>query len=114
MNCAATPEPDLRAYQRGVHKYIVCDEATPQMVLAQKKLFQSPACVLQLGASQTHCHAYDVFVSGTGFIVCSNTWMEQVELLSPADEEWVASNSIPVHVEAPLYTHPGVEPGSSQ
>ena len=104
----------MRQHRRSVHKHIVCDEATPEMVLAQKKLFQSPSCMLQLGASQTHCHAYDVFVSGTGFIVCSNTWMEQVELLLLADEGWMPSNSIPVHVEEPLYMHPGSAQGSSQ
>ena len=73
------------------------------MVLAQKKLFQSPPCMVQLGASSTNCHAYEVFVSGTGFIVCSNTWMEQVGRLSPADQEWIASNSIAVHVDEPLW-----------
>ena len=59
--------------------------------------------MVQLGASSTNCHAYEVFVSGVGFIVCSNTWMEQVALLSPADQEWIGSNSIAVHVDEELW-----------
>ena len=73
------------------------------MVLAQKKLFQSPPCMVQLGASSTNCHAYEVFVSGVGFIVCSNTWVGQLELLSPADQEWIGSNSIAVRVDEELW-----------
>ena len=103
VNCAATPEPDLRGYKRHLHKRIVCDEASPRMVLAQKKLFQSPPCMVQLGASSTNCHAYEAFVSGTGFIACSNTWVGQLELLSPADQEWIGSNSIAVHVDEELW-----------
>ena len=42
-------------------------------------------------------------MSGVGFIVCSNTWMEQATLLSPADQEWIGSNSITVHVNEELW-----------
>ena len=86
VNTAATPEPGLRLYQRGVHQYIVGDEATPQMVPAEMKLFQSSAPTVQLGAIKGTASSWQVFVSGMRFILCSRTWMGQVDLLLLADE----------------------------
>ena len=73
VNCAHCSEPDLRKFDRDVHKAILFDEATPKMVLNQRLLFQGPPCFIKLGTSTTNCHAYDVFVSGIRFIICSNT-----------------------------------------
>ena len=72
-------------------------------MLNQKKLFQAPACFLQMGSSTTNCHAYSVYVSGTDLVVCANTWMERLLRLSPADQEWLNSNTFTVHVDDPLW-----------
>ena len=42
VNCANCPEPEIRGFLYRVRNIISFDEATPSMVLAQKKLFQSP------------------------------------------------------------------------
>ena len=103
VNCANGQEPDLRTFSHFRHKVILFDEATPEMVLRQKKLFQAPNCFIQLGTSTTNCHAYTVFPSGTGLVVCANTWMERLRLLSPADQEWITTNSFVEHIAEPLF-----------
>ena len=73
LNCAGGSEPDLRGFDPCVHKAILFDEATPMMVLNQRRLFQSPPCMLDLGCSTTNGHNGQVFVSGVLMIICSNT-----------------------------------------
>ena len=72
VNCASCPEPDLREFRPLQHKGILFDEAPAEMVLRQKKLFQSPATKCRLGCSVTNCHAYDVYVSGVAMMIASN------------------------------------------
>ena len=111
VNCANCPEPDLRDFDCNVHRAILYDEANPQLVLSQRRLFQSPTCLLDMGCSQTNCHKYQVFVSGTMMIVCSNTWSEQVDQLEhEGDAEWLQSNSIVVHVRERLFYEPPAGP----
>ena len=57
VNCANTPEPDMRDFRRSVHELVLFDEATCSMVLRQKKLFQAGLSSVQLGCSQTNWHA---------------------------------------------------------
>ena len=103
VNCANCPEPDLRDFDCSIHKAIMYDEASPDLVLKQRRLFQSPACLLDLGCSTTNCHKYQVFVSGIMMIVCSNTWSSQVEQLEHSgDAGWLHSNSVVVHVREKL------------
>ena len=56
-----------------------------------------------MSCSTTNCHAYDVFVSGTSLVICANTWMERFRSLSPADQEWINSNSFAAHITEPLW-----------
>ena len=107
VNCAAGTEPDLRNLDPALHKGILFDEAMPEMVLSQRRLFQSPPCTVDLGCSATNCHKYEVFVSGVMMIVCSNTWSGHVaELEHEGDREWLSSNSVLVHVNEPLWLAP--------
>ena len=103
VNCSSGDEPDLRPFRHFKHKHILFDEATPELVLNQNKLLQAPSCSLQMGTSTTNCHAYTVFLSGTGLVVCANTWMERLRLLSPADQEWITTNSFVEHIAEPLF-----------
>ena len=104
VNCSATPEPDLREFDSTVHKAILFDEASCTMVLSQRKLFQAPACLVDLGCSTTNCHKYQVFVSGVMMIVCSNTWSTQLQRLTHAgDAAWLRHNSVLVEVHEPLF-----------
>ena len=105
VNCASCPEPDLREFRPLQHKGILFDEAPAEMVLRQKKLFQSPASKCRLGCSVTNCHAYDVYVSGVAMMIASNTWETELkELKRDEDRAWLKANSIVVKVgKQPLF-----------
>ena len=104
LNCAGGSEPDLRGFDPCVHNAILFDEATPLLVLSQRRLFQSPPCMIDLGCSTTNCHKYQIFVSGVMMMICSNTWCAQVkELDHEGDMEWLQANSVLVHVREPLW-----------
>ena len=99
-NCASCPEPDLRDFKGLYHQVILFDEASPQMVLAQKKLFQAPPCFVELGCSSTNCHSYKVLVSGIRLVICSNGWTESVAAMkSQADKDWLHENSFVLDVK---------------
>ena len=99
LNCATGAEPDLRPFTRSSHKAILFDEATPKLVLAQKKLFQAQPAWVQLAATTTSCHGYKVMLGRVPLIIASNTWVELCEELSPADREWIMANQVLVPFE---------------
>jgi hypothetical protein len=105
VNCASCPEPDLREFRPLKHKGILFDEASCQMVLQQKLLFQAPPMPVRLGCSTTNCHAYDVFISGAGLMIASNTWKADLAALKrDEDRQWLVDNSIVVDVgSTPLW-----------
>ncbi len=84
---------------------ILFDEASCQMVLQQKLLFQAPPMPVRLGCSTTNCHAYDVFISGAGLMIASNTWKTDLAALKrDEDRQWLVDNSIVVDVgSTPLW-----------
>ena len=98
VNCAQCPEPDLRGLRRH-HKVVLLDEASPEMILNQKLLIQGPPDWVKLDCSTTNCHAYEVFVSGIQFVICSNKWISQMDNLREVeDREWLADNSFVIDV----------------
>ena len=105
VNCASCPEPEIREFKALHHQVILFDEASPQMIIQQKKLFQAPPCFVELGCSTTNCHSYKVLVSGTRLVICSNGWSEAVARMSlEADKSWLADNSFVVNVgKVPMY-----------
>ena len=104
VNCSACPEPDLRDLDPERHRAILFDEASPSMVLSQRRLFQAPPCFVDLGCSTTNCHKYQVFVSGIMMMVASNTWTQQVAALKHAgDRQWLGANSFVANVTEPLW-----------
>jgi hypothetical protein len=68
-------------------------------------LFQAPPIYVRLGCSTTNCHAYDVFLSGTGLMIASNTWNADLAALKRVeDRQWLVENSIVVDVgSSPLW-----------
>ena len=82
-----------------LHKGILFDEASCQMVLQQKKQFQAPPSPVRLGCSTTSWHAYDVFISGVGLMIASNSWNADLATLNrDEDRQWLIDNSIVVNV----------------
>ena len=98
-NCASTPEPDLREYCPLKHKAVLFDEASPSMVLRQKKLFQAPPCMVELGSSTTNCHCYKVLLYRQRLVICSNKWTQTLEGMDDgADRSWLTLNSFVLNV----------------
>ena len=104
VNCAAClREPDLRAYEFGKHMAVVFDEAHCSMVIACKRLFQAPAALVQMAASNTNCFGYSVCLHGVLLVVCSNKWRLELLELPAEDREWLELNSVYVEVRQPLW-----------
>lgn len=105
LNCASCGRnPDLRQHDSLRHRCILFDEASPELVLANKKLFQAPATWVDLGHSPTGRDVYRVFLNEAVLVVCSNGWSGQCALLKcEEDKEWLQKNSVLVIVHGPMY-----------
>ena len=79
-------------------------EATCELVLRNKKLFQAPASFVQSGCSTTNCHKYEHWLHQTAMVITSNNWFMEILLLrSDADREWFDANSVVLHVREKMY-----------
>jgi len=104
LNCASCRrEPDMRRFVHGVHKCVVFEEAHVEMVLACKQLFQATCQPVDMGTSQTQCHAYRVCVHGVLLVVTSNVWMSELAACTDEDREWLTGNSYVLEVTEPLW-----------
>ena len=107
LNCAnQSQHVDLRALSPGTHKLVLWDEASPQLILNNKKLIQGQACQVQLGQTNTSCHSYAVFPWGVMMVVCFNNWSTALRSVSVEDEKWLRANSVHVKVTKPLWVEP--------
>ena len=103
IDCASATEPDLRQYRSEEVDSIIFDEAKAAMVIRAKRLFQAPMGMVNLGMSATNCNAYQVMVHRKRLIVCSNTWSDEVLMMSNADAAWLTANAVHVRVRGPLW-----------
>ena len=103
VNLAGGAAIDLRAYRMWQHTLVLFDEGEPRQILEHKKLFQAGPMPCQMQTSTTNCHAYDVYVGGKMFVICSNIWKERLAALSVADAEWLQRNSVYLHVTQPMW-----------
>ena len=103
LNCAATQHLVLREFNARQHRCIFLDEAPPEYVLKERKIFQCPSGWVELGASPTGNMTYKVWLNDACIVIASNTWTERVAQLGLADQAWIKANSVCVRVEAPLW-----------
>ena len=103
VDCSGCVEPDLRRYDALLHDVILFDEATCELVLRCKKLFQASLSTVILASSGTNCHSYQVWVYRKQLIVSSNRWSLELAQLSHPDREWLVANSVHVAVTSPLW-----------
>ena len=68
------------------------DEASPSLVVRNKRLFQAPAEWVQLGLSATNMYSYRQWVHRVKIVVCCNDWIAGLLLLSPSEREWIYEN----------------------
>lgn len=98
--CQGVLQPNLKELCRTRARAIVFDEASPQMVVANKALFQAGIDPVLLAQSKCNDYAYSVFVYGMPMVVCTNDWDIGV---SPHDREWLDKNSVVIQVTEPLW-----------
>lgn len=85
-------EPHLKNFVRGTHRAIVYDEATAEMVVRNRALFQSGIDPRMLAQSKCQEHAYWVWLYGIPQIVTCNEWPG--ERCKPDELAWLEANSV--------------------
>ena len=103
LNCAGIGAINLRDYRPLDHKVVLCDEASPSLVLANRKLFQCPPCWIDLGHSATGSLVYKVWINDSLFVIATNRWMSALDELVQEDREWLQANQVYIHVTEPLW-----------
>ena len=103
VNAADEDQPSLQHFDFKRHKLILLDEASPQMVLKNRKVFQAPNAILELGQSKTNCHSYQVYLNNVLFVIASNGWADEVDALPASSRKWIEANQVLVNVTRPLW-----------
>ena len=65
-----------------------------RMVLAQRQLFQCPACWVDLGGSPTARDVYRVWLKDCLMVIASNKWAAQLQELEVADSARIQLNEV--------------------
>jgi hypothetical protein len=103
INARGTAHFSLREFDPRRHACVLFDEAPAELVLNNRKLFQCPAVLVELGASPTAQHVYKVWLNDSVIVVCSNDWSTELLRLATADAAWLRGNTVHVAVSAPLW-----------
>jgi hypothetical protein len=90
LNCQNTTSPCLRSWTTGNFDAILYDEASWELLWAQRKLFQAGPHPVQLSQSQCNESLYEVNVFAAPMIVCSNTFWQGCK--DEAARAWLQEN----------------------
>ena len=104
INCAGlTCQPNLRPITPAV-KIINFDEASVAWCLTNKKILQGPDMPVTMGDSATGCHSYKVELNGLLMVICSNTWLKELEAYDDdgPEKEYIGKNFVYYHVDKHL------------
>ena len=93
----------IAGLQAKTHKLILMDEATVEMIVRNRKMFQCPNAWVQLGMSATNCHSYSVYLNNCMLVICSNSWASQLSATPMEGAQWVMANQVYVQVSEPLW-----------
>jgi len=100
--CQNVASPNLKDFRRGVHKAILFDEVSSQLIHDNKAVFQANNDIVVLGQSPTQEYVYKVFLYGVALICCTNQWMTGIQKDSE-EEEWLLANSIVYDCNEKMY-----------
>ena len=105
LNCASCgSSPDMRQFRADVHDAVLFDEGSVKLVLENRKLFQAPPCLVDLGHSPTGRDVYRVFLNDAVLVIASNRWVEDWRRLeNRSDYDWIAANQVLVCVSERMY-----------
>ena len=103
VNCMGESHPDLRSFRHTTHRCVLFDEASPEMVLTNRKLFQACNSLVQVAQSKTACYAYNVYLNDALLVISSNHWVEAMGRLPHSEAAWLEANQVLVKVTRPLW-----------
>ena len=106
VNCAGWrpgQDPPVRGFFRKHHDGMMLDECPPAMIISQKKLFQCGPMKCQLGLSGTNMYMYEISLFRVPVMISSNSWEEEVAALPEPERQWLADNTVVVHIDHKLY-----------
>ena len=109
LNCVGLSSICLHGFDALVHKCLLWDEASPKPVADSRKVFQHPACLVDIGHSPTGQHVIHVFLNDCCSIITSNSWHEEFQKLTSGDQAWLDANMVIFDVTQPLWEHPHQE-----
>ena len=73
------------------------------MVLKNRKVFQAPNTLVDLGESKTNGHSCKVYLNDTLLCIASNSWASTVEDQPAASRAWIQANQVHFKVSRPLW-----------
>ena len=113
VNCMGETSPALQGFRQEQHRCVLFDEAAPDMVLTNRKLFQCPNALVQMAQSKTGCHSYAVYLNDTLLVISSNHWGEALSRLPHSEAAWIEANQVLIRVTRPLWLPKGGKAASS-
>lgn len=104
LNCAGLEHVCLVGFNAAEHRCVFWDELSAHVVAANRKIFQHPACWVDLGHSPTGSHVQTYWLNSAVSIVASNRWREDLQAMSsPSDKLWIEANSVVLDVLEPMW-----------
>ena len=94
--CQGVQQPSLAGYDPRVHKAIVLDEPSRDLVNSCKVFLQASLEGTEMYQSPTQRFTRWVWVYGVPIIVCTNEWLEDSE--DDANAQWIRKNSVHILV----------------
>ena len=86
--------------------------SSPEFVAGNKKLLQAHVDVAILGQSSTQLFTHEAFLWKTPIIPTTNNW--EYSHMSKADQKWIDTNVVAVHIESRVWVRVWVSiPASS-
>ena len=104
-NAQNTTEPYLKGFSRTQHKAILFDEATPNMVLKNKQLFQANSDGASTGMTPSGQYLTQFWLYQVPILICCNEWLTE-EMKAKPEYQWIIDNSEVVHIEKPCWKIP--------
>ena len=105
LNCAGVKDICLDGFDCLRHRAILWDEASASLVSNNRKIFQHPLCMVDLGHSPTGAHVRRYFLGNCCSIITTNKWYEDLQQLSRGDRDWLEANMVVFEVQQPLWTY---------
>ena len=106
LNCVGVEVVCLAGFDALYHECLLWDEASPKLVVKNRKVFQHPACWVDLGHSPAGAHVVHVFLNDSCSVIATNSWHEEVEKLTQTEQDWLAANAVVLDVQRPLWEGP--------